>query len=464
MTAGDPDAVAPGRLRRPWARSDRPIPRTVLRPLQRFLLTEQAGGLLLVAAAAVALALANSPWNADVQRLWHTKLIVRTGPLDLSMDLRHWIGDGLMTLFFFVVGLEIKRELATGELRDRRAAALPVMAAVGGMVVPALVYLAFNAGTDHVAGWGIPIATDVAFAVGVLALVAPGLPEGVRTFLLAAAIVDDIGSIVIIGFVYTGGVAWPPLAVAVGLLAIVLVLRRIHVRTVASYVVLGVGIWLAVEQSGIHPTIVGAVLGLLTPAVPFQRPMAVSAEAHRVADATVDDPVPPDVDAHEWLRLADLSREAVSPLARLEAVLHPWTSFVIVPLFALANAGVRVGTLSMAGGLARVTLGVGLGLVVGKSVGVVLGALAALRFAKATLPAGARWRDLVGAALLAGIGFTVSLVVAGLALPENGGSTAARAGILLGSVVAAAAGALVLRLGRRPAATPEEEAPPDGRL
>ena len=306
------------------------------------------------------------------ERLWSTPAEVRLGDWAIGDDLRHWVNDGLMTLFFLVVGLEIKREFLTGELQDRRAAALPVVAAIGGMIVPALIYLALNADGDRAppAGgsrWRPTSRSRSASCV----LAARHAPAGLKPFLLTLAIVDDIGAIVVIALFYAGGVS-------LGFLLAAAASVRADARAPAcsasarrsAFVGLGALVWLATYESGVHPTIAGVVLGLLAPAESFQRPRAVSAEARRTADQTMDDPEPPDADAGQWLRLASLSREAVSPLARTEHALLPWTSFVIVPLFALANAGVRLSGEQVAAALtSRVTLGVVLGLVVGKVVG-----------------------------------------------------------------------------------------------
>ncbi|TMK66806.1 MAG: Na+/H+ antiporter NhaA [Actinobacteria bacterium] len=441
-----PTGEHPG-LRRPWSRSERPVPRRVFQPLQSFLAEEAAGGVFLLAATVVALAWANSPWRDSYQQLWGTSLTIGVGRWAISEDLAHWVNDGLLSLFFLVVGLEIKRELVTGELREAKAAALPVVAALGGMVVPALLYLAVNAGREGARGWGIPMATDTAFALGVLTLAARRAPANLKPFLLTLAIVDDIGAILILALFYSGGITWGALAVAVALCAGIFGLERIGVRATAVYVVLGIAVWVATFESGIHPSIAGVALGLLTPAVPFQRPRAVSDEAHRVADETVDDPVPPDADAHHWLRLAWLSREAVSPLARLESTLHPWTSFVVVPLFALANAGVHLtGAGLRDAATSRIAVGIVLGLVVGKPLGISLGSFVAVRTGIARLPAGVAWRDLVGAAAVAGIGFTVSLFVAELAFANLALVTTAKIGILSASIVAGAVGYGLLRL------------------
>jgi Na+:H+ antiporter, NhaA family len=437
-------------LRVPWSGSARPVPRLVLRPLQTFLRTEEAGGVLLLAAAITALIWANSPWRASYDALWHTQLTIGLGAWSLAEDLQHWVNDALMALFFLVVGLEIKRELTTGELREPRAAALPAIAALGGMIVPALLYLAINPSGEPGRGWGIPMATDIAFALGVLAIVGRGLPTALKSFLLALAIVDDIGAILVIAIFYSGSISPGPLLTAGGLLVLILVLQRLQVRWTAVYVLVGVGVWLATFQSGIHATIAGVALGLTTPAVPFQRPRAVSLEAHRVADDTVDDPVPPDADAHHWLHLAGLAREAVSPLARLEHLLHPWTSWVVIPVFALANAGVSISGSSLGDAVTSgVTLGIVAGLVVGKTVGVTVFTWLATRTGITRLPEGVRWSQLVGVATLAGIGFTVSLFITSLAFQTQAVQDAAKVGILAASLLAGLLGALFLAQSRR---------------
>ncbi|HEU4356248.1 MAG TPA: Na+/H+ antiporter NhaA [Actinomycetota bacterium] len=436
-------------VRQPWSRSERRLPRVVLQPLQSFLATEAAGGVLLLIATAVALVWANSPWQGSYERVWQTELTVSVGTWRIAEDLAHWVSDGLMTLFFLVVGLEIKREVLTGELRDPRAAAVPVLAALGGMVVPALLFLAIVAGGEGSEGWGIPMATDIAFALGVLTLVARLAPPSLKPFLLTLAIVDDIGAILVIAVFYSDGMSAQALVVAVaGCVAIVL-LQRIHVRAAVVYVFLGVAVWIATFESGVHPTIAGVALGLLTPAVPFQRSRTVSQEAHRIADETVDDPSPPDVDAGYWLYLAGLSREAVSPLARVESILHPWVSFVIVPLFALANAGVDLSGAALSDAVSsRIALGIVVGLVVGKPLGVTLATALAVRSGIGRLPAGARWPDVVGVGAVAGIGFTISLLITDLAFEGSSLLEPAKAAILAASVLAGLVGALVLSGGR----------------
>lgn len=415
------------------ARPGRRLPRVV----RQFLDTEAAGGVVLLVAAIVALAWANSPWSASYRTLWSTEFTVSVGRYVLVEDLRHWVNDGLMAVFFLVVGLEIKRELVRGDLRDPRAAAMPAFAAFGGMVVPALLYLAVTAGSDGSRGWGIPMATDIAFAIGVVALLGPRVPASMKLFLLTLAIVDDIGAIVVIALFYAGDVQPAYLLTAAGLIAVMLGIRRAGVVWMVPYVVLGAGVWLATLASGVHATIAGVVLGLLAPVAPL-----IGGEvARQWASSLTDEPSPAEMDA-----MTRLANTAVSPAERLEHQLHPWTSFVIVPLFALANAGVEVGAGSLQGeGTARVTLGVVLGLVVGKTLGITAAAWLAVRSGLGRLPEGATWPMVAGIAAVGGIGFTVALFVAELAFDTGPLQDAAKIGVLGASALAAVLGAVVLR-------------------
>ena len=428
-------------LRPPW--SQRTTGRRVLKPLQDFLSEEFASAALLLAATIVALVWANSPWGDSYQALWHTEATIGVGRWAITMDLGDWVNDGIMTLFFFVVGLEIKRELTTGELTSPRAAALPAIAALGGMLAPAALFLLITAGGPEARGWGIPMATDIAFAVAVLTLAGRGLAGGLRSYMLTLAIVDDIGAIVVIALVYSGGIELGPALVAAGAFGLMLLAQRAHVRFLAVYVALGAVVWIATFESGLHATLAGVLLGFATPARPFQRPAAVSREAERIADQTDDEPATPDADAALWLRLANLSREAVSPLARLEDLLHPWSSYVVVPLFALANAGVVLtgGSLREAMG-SVVVLAIIVGLVVGKTLGISLATWLAVRLGIADLPEGVAWRDIVAVAATAGIGFTVALFVSHLAFPRDPAPTI---GILAASIIAGIVGSLLLR-------------------
>jgi NhaA family Na+:H+ antiporter len=404
-------------------------------PLAEFLHLEAAGGIVLVAATVVALVWANSPWQDAYQTLWSTPLDISLGSHSLDLTLQEWVNDGLMAIFFFVVGLEIKRELVEGELKDPRRAALPAIAAVGGMVAPALIYLAITAGGEGTNGWGIPMATDIAMAVGVLSLLGTRVRPSLKLFLLALAIVDDIGAIAVIAVFYSDDVRLDALAAAAGIIVVVALLRRVGVRPIPVYVVLGAALWLALYEAGVHPTIAGVVLGLMAPTRPLRRQEDVRDEQLR------------DVSTPEAAReTVVLARESVSVVAWLEHLLHPWTTFAIVPLFALANAGVVLSASALSDALAsRITYGVVVGLVVGKLVGISLFAWLAVRFKVGTLPDGVGWPSLVGVAAVAGIGFTVSIFVTGLAFTDPGLQDQAKIGILAASLVAGALGALLVR-------------------
>ena len=383
--------------------SDRVLARAA-QPFVRFLHVEAAGGIMLVAATIVALVWANSPWASSYESFWATNVRVEIGSYVFEEDLAHLVSDLLMAIFFFVVGMEIKRELIVGELRDRRSVALPATAALGGMVVPAAIYLAFNAGTDGARGWGIPMATDIAFALGVVALLGSRVPGSVKVLLLTLAIVDDIGAIAVIAVFYTEGLEPGFLLVAAGIAALVAVMHRIHVMRTSLLAITGFALWLAVYESGVHPTIAGVVMGLLTP---------------------------------------------VSACDRFIDSLHPWTSFVIVPVFALANAGVVLSVEAISEP-SSVLVGVAVALVVGKLVGVAAFSWFAVRLGFGRLPEGVRWRHIVGVAALAGIGFTVSLFITGLAFDSQALQDDAKIGTLCASIVAAVTGAAVfIGIGRK---------------
>ncbi len=416
--------------------------RRVPKALREFLETEAAGGIVLLVAAVVALVWANSPWGASYRALWGTEVSLGVGRFVLAEDLKHWVNDGLMALFFFVVGLEIKRELVHGDLRDPRTAAMPAIAALGGMVVPALLFLVVTAGGPGTGGWGIPMATDIAFAIGVVALLGPRVPGSLKLFLLTLAIVDDIGAIVVIALFYAGDVQPVFLVAAVALIAAMLGLRRAGIVWLAPYVVLGVGVWLATQASGIHATIAGVVLGLLAPA----GALTPAAVAREWAADLADEPGPAEVDA-----MTRLARTSVSPAGRLEHLLHPWTTFVVVPLFALANAGVSFKAESFAApGAVAVAAGVIIGLVVGKAVGITAAAWLASRTGLGRLPEGATWPMVGAIAAVAGIGFTVSLFVAELAFDAGALRDSAKIGVLGASALAAIIGALSLMRACRP--------------
>jgi Na+:H+ antiporter, NhaA family len=405
----------------------------VIAPLKDFLRTSVAGGVVLVAATLVAMVWANSAFSGSYAEFWAHTAGLNVGGWGLTLTLHQWVNDGLMTLFFFVVGLEIKREVVEGELNTRRKAALPAIAALGGMVIPALLFVAVNVGGVGVRGWGIPMATDIAMALGVLSLLGDRVPSTLKLFLLAIAIVDDIGAIVVIALFYAKGIDLRYAAAAVVVLGVVLVLRITGVRTITAYAIVGVAFWYVVKRSGVHATLAGVILGLLTPTRPFL-------SADLVDESVLADVGDPDA-AEETVRMA---RDSVSVVERLEHRLYPWTSFVIVPLFALANAGIKIDAESVRSALSsRITLGVMLGLVFGKLIGVSLATGLCLRFGFADLPTGVTFPMVIGLASLAGIGFTVSIFVAGLAFVDPL-ETQAKLGILGASLVSAVLGSVLL--------------------
>jgi len=442
--------MAPDQVRPPWSRSDRRVPRTVIRPIQGFMRLEVAGGLVLLAASIAALVWANVD-PSGYQDVWHTQFTVSIGGHGVTDTLLHAVNDGLMGIFFLVVGLEVKRELTIGELATRHAALLPLFAAVGGMVVPALVYLALAAGDGTTSGWGIPMATDIAFALGALAALGSRVPAALVAFLLGVAVIDDIGAVLVIALVYSDAIAGSWLAGAAGALALMWLLRRAGVRHLAPYIALGMVAWFSTYQSGVHATIAAVAIGLLTPATAFQRPQAVVAEAREVAARLAAHPSPREVDEGRWMQISWLSRDAVSPLSRLSHALHPWSAFVVLPVFALANAGVVLSPDSLEAAVdTPVTLAVAAGLVLGKPIGIVAGAALATALRASSLPHGVSWAQMAGVGILAGIGFTVSLFITELAFTDQVLVDAAKIGVLGGSLVAAVGGMVLLAiLGRR---------------
>jgi Na+:H+ antiporter, NhaA family len=388
----DRDPLVPPPLRLPAA-------------LREYLRAEAVGGVVLMVAAALALGWANSPWRAAYGALWATPLAVRLGRFGIDADLRRWVDDGLMTLFFLVVGLEIKRELVAGQLQTWRRAALPVVAAAGGMAVPALLYAAANAGRPGAPGWGVPMATDIAFALGVLALLGSRVPPALKVFVLTLAVVDDLGSIAVVALFYSRDLDPLAAGLAAGLLVLVAVLVRARIWWLPLHVGLGVALWLALWHSGISPPMAGVAMGLLTPT-----------------------------------RLAE----------RLAHDLHPLSAFLVVPLFVLANAGVALeGGGLAAPGATAVLGGVLAGRVLGKLAGITAAVWLAVRLGLASLPEGTGWTQLAGAATVAGIGFTVPLFVADLAFPDGRFQAPVKLGLLLASLLAGAAGAVVLFLAWR---------------
>lgn len=447
-----------------WSESHRFVPRAFVQPTLGFLRTEAAGGVVMLVAALVALVWANSPWAASYFDLFGTTIELRFGDFAFhhlsELTVQEWVNDGLMVIFFFVVGLEIKRELVIGELRDPRSAALPALAALGGMVVPALLYVLFNAGEPTAQGWGIPMATDIAFAVGVVSLLGRRVPVTAKLFLLALAIVDDLGAILVIALFYTSELSFAWLVAAAAGLGLIVAMRRASVRAVPAYLIVSLFVWLAVLESGVHATVAGVALALLTPVHSFYSAEAYPGRARELVDE-VGGRLPERGHLHELSHgalervqshlsdLQRLSRETIPPLDRLERALSPWSSFVVVPLFALANAGVALSGDAVAGAASSpVVIGIFLGLAVGKVAGVTAFAWAAIRLGLARLPQRTTWHHMVGIGLLSGIGFTVALFVAALSFqPETAAASQAKIGIFAASLVAGVAGFVWLRAG-----------------
>jgi len=382
-----------------------PIQRLV-RPFQEFADLEASGGILLIGCTMVALIWANSPWAGSYFHLWHTKLTAGFAGKLLSQPLHFWINDGLMALFFLLVGLEIKRETLVGELASFRKAALPIAAALGGMIVPAALYFLFNRGGPGAAGWGIPMATDIAFALGVLALLGDRAPTSLKVFLAALAIADDIGAVLVIALFYTAQISWISIGVG-GLVFVALIIaNRTGLRHPLIYIVLGIGLWLAFLQSGIHATVAGVLLAIAIPARP-----SVNAE---------------------------------SLMLRFEHALMPWNKYVIMPVFALANAGVILGSGAARSLADPISVGVICGLVLGKPIGIVLFSWLATRSRIAAMLDGISWRQIAGVGLLGGIGFTMSLFIANLAFGDTPALEMAKVGILAASILSGIAGAVIL--------------------
>jgi NhaA family Na+:H+ antiporter len=420
----------------------------LLAPFREFSAREASGGVLLMGAALIALVWANSPFGDSYDALWKTTLTIGAGEVALSKSLHLWINDGLMAIFFLVVGLEIKREVLVGELASARRAILPIAAAVGGAVLPALLFLIIAGGDPEAArGWGVPMATDIAFALGVLALLGSRVPVGLRIFLTALAIVDDLLAVLVIAIFYTSDLTLPALGAAAVILGALVVANRLGVRRPIVYALLGIALWVAVLQSGIHATVAGVLLAMTIPARTRIDPADFLERARGfIADFGRELGDDPDEEHHAALwELEDLTESAQAPMLRMEHALHPWVAFAIVPLFALANAGVPIAGDLVATATEPVVLGILIGLVVGKQVGITLAAWLVVRAGLATLPDGVTWRHIYGAAWLGGIGFTMSLFVADLAFGDAPSLALAKVGILAASILAGLGGYLVLR-------------------
>ncbi|GIH28089.1 Na(+)/H(+) antiporter NhaA 2 [Acrocarpospora phusangensis] len=408
--------------------------------LRAFFRTEAGSTSVLLGATVLALVWANSAWGASYEAFWHTPVGLSFGDADFSLDLRHWVNDGLMTLFFFLIGLEISYEVRLGQLRDRRLLAVPAVAAFGGLLVPAGVYLALNAGGPGAGGWGVPIATDTAFVLGVLAVVGARCPEPLRAFLLTLAIVDDVLAIIVIAIFYTAELSVSALITAAVLLAAIVMLRWLKIWRAPAYIVLGFGLWVATLESGVHPTLIGIALGVLVFVyAPSEYKLLSAGEA--VHEFTHE---PNARAAREAARRVQM---AVSVNERLQLRIHPWSSYVIVPLFALANAGVVLDSEALRqAATSPITIGVVAGLLLGKFAGIALGTWLPLRFGWGVLPGNLVWGQLLGGAAVSGIGFTVSLFIVDLAFDDPAIQSQAKIGILVGSLLSALVGWTIFRM------------------
>ncbi|XXF74888.1 Na+/H+ antiporter NhaA [Myxococcaceae bacterium GXIMD 01537] len=430
------------------ARPRPPVPtlfKVALAPLQTFFRLEASSGILLALCAVAAMVWANSPWAESYFALFNLPLSVGVGGVSGHFTFGEFINDGLMTLFFFVVGMEIKRELSSGELRTFSRALLPLIAALGGMVVPALIFLAFNAGTPGARGWAIPMATDIAFAIGCLTLLKGRVSHGLVVFLTALAIFDDIGGILVIAFFYGTGLHLEWLLAAGGAVLVLGVCNRFYVRNGVVYAVLGAALWYAMHHAGIHATLSGVLLGLMIPALPTRRGREVLAELNAFITSILQRPEDEITRGAQLLHIEEQLEDIEPPLNRFEHLWHGWVAYGIVPLFALANSGISLEGMSLSTVLSPLALGTILGLFVGKQVGIFLFTLAAVKAKVSPMPDGTL-RQVHGVAVVAGIGFTVALFVAGLAFATEPALLAqAKLGILLGSILSAVVGYLLLR-------------------
>lgn len=436
-----------------------PVPQVArwLVPVKRFLHIEATSGVVLMLCTLIALLIANSPWDGAFEKFWHTHVAFELGKLKIDGHLGHLIvNDVLMTIFFFVVGLEVKREVVAGELRDPRKALLPIVGALGGVVTPALIYFLMQYGQEGQRGWAIPMATDIAFVVGILALLGNRIPFGLKIFLLTLAIVDDILAVLVIATVFTETIAWGYLMMALVGFALCWLLNRIGVREVPIYVIVGIAIWVGFYKAGIHPTIAGVVLGLMTPATAWIRRKTFlevmgdfwdSIRQDREADEAQNDTNHPSNERHVPINLEQLrflARESHSPLHRLEMGLHPWVAYAIMPIFALANAGVELDPEALTSG---VSIAVATGLAMGKPLGIFLFCFLAVRLGWTRLPNGVTWPIFLGGACLGGIGFTMALFLNALSFPVEDYPVlegAGKIGTLVGSAISAVLGTVIL--------------------
>jgi len=428
---------------------NRPIDR-ILSPFQEFFQQEASSGILLMIATILSLVWANSPWAESYFALWHINVTFSFGSFGISKDLLHWINDGLMAVFFFVVGLEIKREVMVGELASLRKAILPIVAAVGGMLIPASFYFLLNPSGPAQAGWGIPMATDIAFALGILSLLGKRVPLSLKIFLTAVAIVDDLGAVLVIALFYTSKIVWISLLIGIVFLIILIIMNRLGVRSPIVYALLGIVLWVAFFKSGVHATIAGVLLAMTIPVRTRINTEGFISNANFFLEefrthGKTGESVLTSADQRAAIQAIEVAAEhAQTPLQRLEHILHPWVGYFIMPIFALANAGIAIKGDFLSAFAQPVTLGVMAGLIFGKQIGIFSASYIAVKLGWSDLPSGMTWTRLYGLAWLAGIGFTMSLFIASLAFGESEFLAMSKAGILVASLISGIAGAAIL--------------------
>ena len=419
-------------------------------PVSRFIHLEYTSGIVLLISVVIAIAWANSPFHDFYEHLWHINFSVGFDKFLLSHPLHIWINDGLMAIFFFVIGLELKREFMEGELSSLQKASLPMTAALGGMLVPAVIYFVINKGTHAAHGWGIPMATDIAFALALLSMASKHIPVSVKIFLSALAVADDLGAVLVIAFFYTEQINFTPLAIGAGFLMLLMLGNRMGIRSALFYLLLGIGAWIGFLLSGVHATIAGVLVAFTIPAVTRIDEQIYSSNLRKLSyDFEADIPqrgslITP-LQNKTIQKVKTLSMAAETPLQTIEHALHPWVAFGIMPLFALANAGIVITSDFFSSIINPVSIGVAAGLIVGKFTGILLFCWIMVRYKISSLPEGANWKHIAGVALLAGIGFTMSLFISGLAFGDPVLINQAKYGILIASIIAGILGTIVLK-------------------
>lgn len=425
----------------------------ILSPIQEFMHAETSGGIILIICTIIALIWANSPFADSYHHLWHTYLTFDFGGYVLKHSLHHWINDGLMVIFFFVVGLEIKRELLVGELSSAKKAALPVAGALGGMILPALIYFYFNGGKEGAAGWGIPMATDIAFVVGIMALLGPKFPFSLKIFILALAIVDDIGAVLVIAIFYTAEISITALIIGAAIILLLIVFNRLGVRSLIVYTIMGIALWLAFLESGVHATVAGVLLAFTIPVSSRINTRKFTTETKQLLDEFEKSGEHGENVLTNEKRLTLLQsiegncEKILTPLQRFEHLLHPWVAFFIMPVFALANAGVTIGSGFTDALTNPISIGIIIGLFLGKQFGIFGFSLLAIKLGLASKPEGVNYTKMYGAGILAGIGFTMSLFIANLAFPTEELLNIAKVGVLTASLIAGIVGFIVVKIG-----------------